>query len=354
MVVSLLGLRLGCITPSHEDPGYGWYTANENMGMAYLVSFLVLEGLDLLRPQQHRDDHTLETDVAALDTYMWLPGFLAVFTQHYCLFVQLYLIPPRLDSECDLESGSYPPEFGRVRNALVIVGLMACYELVVPTIFIAGYLIIKKSAFHAPILGVVTEGTQIILWLTACACPLSLIVVSYPEFGGVRNALVIVGLMACYALVVPTIFIAGYLIMKKSAFHAPILGVVTERTQIILWLTACACPLSLIVVSYQREPRCAFSPVQVQILAISLLLISIMLPLLLDDMAYENEDRWFRQNPFLIRRFRELFGLKRSERGNRNFFLLFATLSIESIMCYYIYVYNPSKTYKPPWTEYLG
>lgn len=283
MVVSLLGLRLGCITPSHEDPGYGWYTANENMGMAYLVSFLVLEGLDLLRPQQHRDDHTLETDVAALDTYMWLPGFLAVFTQHYCLFVQLYLIPPRLDSECDLESGSYPPEFGRVRNALVIVGLMACYELVVPTIFIAGYLIIKKSAFHAPIL-----------------------------------------------------------------------GVVTERTQIILWLTACACPLSLIVVSYQREPRCAFSPVQVQILAISLLLISIMLPLLLDDMAYENEDRWFRQNPFLIRRFRELFGLKRSERGNRNFFLLFATLSIESIMCYYIYVYNPSKTYKPPWTEYLG
>ena len=243
-------------------------------GMAYLVSFLIIEGLELAQPAQHGDYHALEPYAAVMDKHVRWHGFLAVLTQHCCLLVQLLLIPLRLHSECDVERG-------RVRNALVIVGLVACY-----------------------------------------------------------------------ALVVPTLLIAAYLVSKRFTFRAPFLGVVMEVTQIMLWSMACSCPLSLIVVSYTGEPRCAFSPVLVQILAISLLLTSIMLPFLLDDVAYENQ--WFRQTPFLIRRFRELFGLKRSERGNHNFFLLFAALSVESIMYYYLYIYNPSKTYKPPWTEYLG
>ena len=273
---------LGALPQAMKILGMGGIPLTKTWGMAYLVSFLVLEGLDLLQPRQHRDYHAVEMDVEeVLDGYLRLPGFLAVFTQHLCFLLQLYLSTSKLDLTCYMERGSNPPEFGRAKNALFIVGLMACYALVMSTIYVAGYLVIKKFAIRTPFLGALMEGTQIILWIVACAIPLS---------------------------------------------H--------------------------FAVSYQRVPRCAFSPGLVLILTMSLLLTSIMLPFLLNDMA--NEDRWFRQTPFVIRRFRELFGLKRWERGNGKFFLLFALLSIESIMCYYSSVYNPSKTYKPPWTEYLG
>ena len=253
-------------------------------GMAYLVSFLVLEGLDLLQPRQHRDYHALEPDAAVLDTYMWLPGFLAVLTQHLCLLLQLCLIASKLDFKCDLERGSYPPEFGRVTNALIIFGLMACYILFMLTVFVTAYLFVNK--------------------------------------------------------------------LNKLTVLPPLLEPHVELIQILLWDVTCYYPESLILISHLIESKCAFNPVLVQMLAISLLLTSVALSILLNETAYE--DTWFRQTLFLIRWFRELFGLKRSERGERGFSLLFATLSITSIIYYYMHVYNPFNTYKPPWTEYLG
>ena len=271
---------LGALPQAVKVLGMDGITLTKVWGMAYLVSFLVLEGLDLLQPRQHRDYYALEPYPTMLDTYIELLGVLAVFTQHICLFVQLYLIPSEFSTKC----------------------------------------------FHDP-------G-------------------NYPEYGRVRNALNIFGLTACYALVLLTIFVAIYLVMEKFATYTSLLGAVVEGTHTLLWAVACQYPLSQIAVAYGRELRCAFSPLLVQILAISVLLTSVTLPFLLNDMAYE--DRWFRLTPFLIRWFRELFGLKRSERGNCHFSLLLAILSIRSIIYYYTYAYDPSNTYKPPWTEYLG
>ena len=272
---------LGALPQAVKVLGMGGVTVTKVWGMAYLVSFLVLEGLDLLQPRQHRDYHALEPYATMLDTYIGLSGHLAVLTQHLSLFLQFFIISSKLYPECGIGRGSYPPQSGRAAHALINLGLTACWALVLLTGSVAGYLVMNKFAIHRPFLGAVMHGTQTLLWTLACSLPLS----------------------------ATTVF-------------------------------------------YGVEPICEFNPALAQILAIDLLLTTVALPFLLNDLAYE--EGWFRQTPFLIRWFRELFGLEHSERLNRNFSLLFAILSIESIIYYYMYLYDPSNTYKPPWTEYLG
>ncbi|KAK0514730.1 hypothetical protein JMJ35_003347 [Cladonia borealis] len=272
---------LGALPQAVKILGMGGIPVTKIWGMAYLVSFLVLEGLDLLRPRQRRDYHALEPYATVLDTYIWLPGYLAVLTQHAWFLLHLFLIPSKLDSECNLVLGSYPLEFGRTTRAFLIVGTMAWNALAMLTFFVMVHLLVDKLTIHTSLLGALVEGIQIVLWNHICAYPVVLI-------------------------------------------------------SLYVFIT----------------PKCAFSPDSLHLMAINSLLTSIPLPFLLNEMAYE--DRWFRRYPFLMRWFRKIFALNRSERGNRNFPLLFTALSVTNIIYYYMYVYNPSITYKPPWTEYLG
>ena len=84
---------LGALPQAVKILGMGGILVTKIWGMAYLVSFLVLEGLDLLRPRQRRDYYALEPYATVLDTYIWLPGYLAVLTQHAWLLLHLFLIP---------------------------------------------------------------------------------------------------------------------------------------------------------------------------------------------------------------------------------------------------------------------
>lgn len=242
--------------------------------MAYLVSFLVLEGLDLLQPRQHRDYHALEMDVEeVLDGYLRLPGSLAVFTQHLCFLLQLCLSPSKLDLTCDMERGNCAH--------MIIIGHLA-----------------------------------------------------------------IVVLATAYLLVVKHI---GRRLMRNVA---PLLGDLVEWGQIAFWLVAVCYYSLMILMSISMEPTISFRAVLVQMVWMILFLTSAALPFALDEKTFEN--RWFRGLLGLIRWFRELSGLKISEKGDRHFSILFATPNIPSIICYYMCIYDPSSTYKPPWTEYLG
>ena len=117
---------LGALPQAVKVLGMGGIPLMKTWGMAYLVSLLVLKGLDLLQPQQHRDDHTLETDVAIMDRYVWY----AVFIQCHCLVVELFLLPSRSDIKCGLELGCYLPELGGAKNGRMVVIIESCSVLV--------------------------------------------------------------------------------------------------------------------------------------------------------------------------------------------------------------------------------
>ena len=142
-------------------------------GMAYLVSFLVLEGLDLLQSRQRGDDHTLETNVEALDICMILPGGIAVVTQVVCLMVEFYLIPSTSRFKCDVESGSSPPppEPGKATNALItFTRLVNSFILVMLTVLFMAYLFVNMPTGQrfgwnlAPLLEKIIRG---LLWWVA-------------------------------------------------------------------------------------------------------------------------------------------------------------------------------------------
>ena len=256
-------------------------------GMAYLVSFLVLESLDLLRPRQHIDYHALEMDVEeVLDGYLRLPGSLAVLSQRFCFLLQLSIIPKRLYSECVLKSGSSPPGFNnKDKFALISIGpLMACFALAVLT---RGFLKVGKGISH-----------------------------------------------------------------RSKRNVAPLFEYLAKGGQIAFWLAAAWYYFFLFTILNSLEPTCSVRAAVAQVVATSLLLTSAALPFALDEKTFEYG--WFRGFFGLIGWFRKLFGLRRLDKEEGNFSALYATPNIASIICYYMCIYDPSSTYKPPWTEYLG
>ena len=88
------------------------------------------------------------------------------------------------------------------------------------------------------------------------------------------------------------------------------------------------------------ERPCLFDPFLIQMVALTQLS-CVALPFAFVETAFEE--------PVPIRRVIRRVGLK-----ERSFCLLVAILSIESIICYYVRIFDPSNTYKPQWTEFFG
>ena len=55
-MVPLLSFRFWCIAAGFENHGYEGHNVGAMWGMAYLLSFLMLEGLDLLTPRKDKDN----------------------------------------------------------------------------------------------------------------------------------------------------------------------------------------------------------------------------------------------------------------------------------------------------------
>ena len=233
-------------------------------GMAYLLSFLVLEGLDLLQPRQHRDYHALEPDVAVLDRYMWLLGFLAVFIQCHCFAVELFLLPSRSDIKCGLEPGRYLPELGGAKNGGMAVIIESCSVLVM-------------------------------------FAPFVLVRAAYPLFERTLR---------------------------------PLLGDHVEMIQIGLFILGATSYLVGLDNLFRRLSSC---PPYLRFLVLMELIVLFLGSFFLVWIWYEAA--------LQIRWSRELFGLKRREGFLP---LLFAAWTIASIICYYMFIYDPSDTYKPP------
>lgn len=235
-------------------------------GMAYLVSFLVLEGLDLLQPRQHRDDHILERHVAVLNRGKRLPGFLAVLAQVFSFMLELNFIPSTFIFKCDTKRRNAPPlpEFGRVMNALIvmIVSMALLAFLTVPPSFFTFYFLFSH---HVKMI----QRCLFLLVVTAYLVGLGIL------FGGAKSTCL--NTMVDLSLVPLVLF---------YTFFA--------------WVFLC------------------------------------------QDTAFKS--RWFR----------EVSGVKPSKRWETSISLLFAAGNIASIICYYMFIYDPSDTYKPPWTENLG
>ena len=84
---------LGALPQAVKLLALGGTPLTKTWGMAYLVSFLVLEGLDLLQTRQREDEHTLETNFKAMDNYISFPSYLAVYIQGVLFLPEVYLIP---------------------------------------------------------------------------------------------------------------------------------------------------------------------------------------------------------------------------------------------------------------------
>ena len=244
-------------------------------GMAYLVSFLVLEGLDLLQAQQDRDDHTIETDVAVLNKGMRYFVGLAVFIQGQCFAAEFFLMPSRSDIKCGLEPGHYLPlselesaKYGDVPAIAAIIEICTVLMIFAPfVLFRATYLLLEWIL--RPLFGDHVEVIQICLFPVGAAA-----------------------------------YLVG-------------LGILFDRLKSL-------CP-------YRR-------------------LLCSMEGLALFTTSYFFVFTWY-QAALRVRWSRELLGLKRREGFLP---LLFAAWNITGIVCYYLFIYNPSNTYKPPWTESLG
>lgn len=228
-------------------------------GMAYLLSFLVLEGLDLLQPRQHTDYHALEPDVAVLDRYMWLLGFLAVFIQCHCGVVEMFLMPSASDIRCGLEPGG---------GMAVIIESCSVLVMVAPFVLVrAAYPLFERTIRQ--LLGDLVEMIQISLSISETTAYLVGLDTLFRRLSSCGPYLRFLGLMKLIALFHLSFFLVW--IWYEAALQA----------------------------------------------------------------------RWSR----------EFFGLKRREGFIP---LLFAAWTIASIICYYMFIYDPSNTYKPPWTENLG
>ena len=271
---------LGALPQAVKILGMDGIPVTKIWGMAYLVSFLVLEGLDLLQPQQHRDEHNLETDFAVWNRGLRISGYVAVLTQHVVLSSRTVLVFPKLEFKYDPERGIWPPDPSGVTLAFIISGLLAAYPLYALTFITIAHLSVNNLAIRTSSPGFFVEDSQMYFWLMTCTRPFVLF-----------------------------------------------------------------CAFS---------PGCGSSPVIVGMTATSLLLTSVVFIFLLRDTAYEDQLSQEDTIEVSLRWLRELFGLRRSKRGKLGFPLLFAILSIMSIIHYYVGEYNPSNTYKPPWTEYLG
>ena len=283
----------GALPQAVKILGMGGVPLTKMWGMAYLVSFLVLEGLDFLQPRQQGDYYALEPYAAVLDKHVWLHGLLAVLTQYFCLLPQLYLIPSRFDFKCYLERSSFspPPDLDEVAYALITFNrVIACFALAILIVLVTAYLFVTKPAIH-----------------------------------------------------------------HFERAPTPLLRDLVERTEILFLLVTFIQASVMIIIMLQvlipGEPICAFIPIWAQMVAISLLLMFAGLPFMF-NIAFEH--RWFPGTFGLIRGTPNLYDLRRSERGERSFYPLFAILSFANIICYYTCIYHPSSTYKPPWTEYLG
>ena len=278
---------LGALPQAVKILGMDGIPVTKIWGMAYLVSFLVLEVFDFLQPRKHRGYRTLEMDdEEVLDGYFRLPGSLAVLTQHFCFLLQLSIIPKRLYSECVLKSGSSPPGFD--------------------------------------------EDKDNFAWISTGP------------------------LMGCFAF---AILIRGFLNLDKEISHrsmqnvAPSLGGLVEGGRAGFGLAAINYYFSLFTILNSLKPTCSVRAAVVQVVAISLLLASTVLSLVPDKETFEY--RWFPGLSGLpILQSRESFGLLHSRRKEGS--LIFAAANVAGIICYYVCIYDPSNTYKPPWTEYLG
>ena len=258
----------GALPQAVKILGMGGIPLTKVWGMAYLVSFLVLEGLDLLQPRQPRDYHAFEPDAAVLDIYMWLLGFLAVCIQCQCFVVELFLLPSRLDIKCVLEPGRYLPELGGAGRMVVII----------------------------------ESGSVLVMFV-----PFVLVKVLYPLFNRTYRALP-----------------GDFVVMIQIGLSIP--GVITYLVGLDNL--------------FRRLSSC---PPYLRFLVLMELIVLFLGSFFLVWIWYEAA--------LQIRWSRELFGLKRREGFLP---LLFAAWTIASIICYYMFIYDPSDTYKPPWTENLG
>lgn len=266
---------LGAMPQAVKLLGMSRVPLTKTWGMAYLMSFLVIEGLDLLQPRQRGDDHTLEQHAAVLDKYMNLPSGLAFVTQVDYLMVEVYLIPSMF--KCDMGPGNslVGPQFFRV--TIMIAYLVNCCSLVMFSVLFTEYVLLNMPTGRR-------FGWNLVQLLKA--------------------------------------LIGGFQLLLAVGFF---LHVVFQ-----------------IAISRPTDWLCSFGPILAQMYA----LLIILTVFELQEIAFEE--------PGLIRLFRECFGRKPLEGRQRGFSLLFAILSIASIICYYVCIYDPSNTYKPPWTEYLG
>ena len=125
---------LGALPQAVKLLGMGGIPVTKMCGMAYLVSFLVLEGLDLLQPRQRGDDHALEQHAAVLDDYICLPSCPAVYTQAICFVAEALVIPiAYLNHRCDLEPSNCVPllEPFNLTDAITVLIKITPYWLLV-------------------------------------------------------------------------------------------------------------------------------------------------------------------------------------------------------------------------------
>ena len=264
---------LGALLQAVKLLGMGGIPLTKIWGMAYLVSFLVLEGLDLLQPRQHGDDHALEMSVAVLDTCISVPSYLAVYLQGTCFMIEVYLIPQlNLGYMCDMEpSSSLPlPDLSNTMNKSISIITLTPY-----------WLLVLLSPF-------------VIKWAIN--------------------------------------------LHYERAFR-PSGRDDLEVFQMFLVLPMATTGVGLGILFNDREQTC---PSAVETAALALLLTFCVWVFICTETAFK------------VRWFRKLFGLKHHERGEGSFPLLFTAGNIAGIICYYMYIYDPSSTYKPPWTDYLG
>lgn len=242
-------------------------------GMAYLVSFLVLEGLDLLQTRQSGDDHTLEMNVEALDTYVSPPSYVASYFQGGLFLSEVYLIPLEyLGYMCDMEPCSSPPlpnPGNTMKKSISIITLTPYWSLVLLSPFVIKWAInLHYERAFGP-----SGGDDLAV---------------FQMFSLLPQAAIGIGL---------GILFNGQAQICPSAVEMAALAFLMT---LFVWVFICA------------------------------------------------------ETAFKVRWFRKFFGLKHHERGEGSFPLIFTAGNIAGIICYYMYIYDPSSTYKPPWTEYLG
>ena len=264
---------LGALPQAVKLLASGGTPLTKTWGMAYLVSFLVLEGLDLLQTRQRRDDHTLQTNVKAMDRYISFPSYLAVYIQGILFVPEVYLIPlAYLGYKCDMEPSSSltRPKLGNTMNkSMSILALTPYWSLVLLSPFVIKWAINLhyERAFRS-------SG---------------------------RDDL--------------------------------------EVFQMFLLLPMAATGIGLGILFNGQAQIC---PSAVETAALAFLMTFFVWVFICADTAFK------------VRSFRKLFGLKHHERGEGSFPLVFTAGNIAGVICYYFYIYDPSSTYKPPWTEYLG